>query len=393
MLEELNPWWRREDWEDLDFDLRRLKSLKITWVPDWIKKISLAPFSLNFVYGPRQVGKTTGIKLLISELIDKGEEASSIVYVNCDLLASFRELRNLLKRLAGFKFIFLDEVTSIEYWWKVLKGYIDMGLFKDSVITVSGSSSVKARKFIESFSGRRGKGREIVVLPLSFPEFARVLGYRKRELGEALKAYLELGGFPRSINKDPTFLEDFVKSVEREIARVGKSYRIAREVLFQVMLKAPSPMSYASIAKQLGVSHITVREYLELMEELFILKIAYHKEGKRINFRKEKKVFFRDPFMLRAFSFWTGVEFLKSALYENIVQEHLYRRFGEIYYYRNKYEIDCIAGELKIEVKAGKPHRKYPKGVIILDEAELPMFLLKLFLPSQSRWALHLNFF
>ena len=41
---------------------------------------------------------------------------------------------------------------------------------------------------------------------------------------------------------------------------------------------------------------------------------------------------------------------------ENIVQAHLYRKFCEIYYYRNKYEIDCIAGNLKVEVKAGKPY-------------------------------------
>jgi len=35
-------------------------------------------------------------------------------------------------------------------------------------------------------------------------------------------------------------------------------------------------------------------------------------------------------------------------LYEWIVQSHLKRRFGEVYYYRNNYEIDAIAGNLKI---------------------------------------------
>jgi len=34
---------------------------------------------------------------------------------------------------------------------------------------------------------------------------------------------------------------------------------------------------------------------------------------------------------------------------------------------------------LKIEVKAGKPHRKYPKGVRILEEEEIPKFLIEVF--------------
>jgi len=45
---------------------------------------------------------------------------------------------------------------------------------------------------------------------------------------------------------------------------------------------------------------------------------------------------------------------------------------------RNKLEIDCTAEELKVEVKAGKPHRKYPRGVRIVDVEDLPHFLLEL---------------
>ena len=39
---------------------------------------------------------------------------------------------------------------------------------------------------------------------------------------------------------------------------------------------------------------------------------------------------------------------MDRALYEWIVQSHLKRRFGGVYYYRNSYEIDVIAGNLKI---------------------------------------------
>ena len=92
-------------------------------------------------------------------------------------------------------------------------------------------------------------------------------------------------------------------------------------------------------------------------------------------FRKERKFFFRDPFLSKALSIWASTEFLESALYEWVVQEHLLRRYGSVYYWRNSYEVDAIAGELKIEVKAGKPHRRYPKSVTVLDEDEIPLFL------------------
>ncbi|MEM5854302.1 MAG: ATP-binding protein [Candidatus Aenigmatarchaeota archaeon] len=377
MLEEINPWWKEREWWENDYDLKKFENMKIKWLPEWIDKISLEPFSLNFVLGPRQVGKTTGIKLLIKSLIEEGENPRTILYVNCDLLTSFKELRNLLEKSKNYKTIFLDEVSSIEYWWKVVKGFIDAGFFAKSTITISGSSSLKVGKFVEAFSGRRGKGREIFVLPLTFKEFFQILNYKKEEKEVALEDFIRLGGFPRSINQDPTFFQDFVSSIEKEFARINKNYRIAREIIYQLLLKTPSPLGYNTIGNAIGISHVTVREYLEILENLFLIGIAYYKKGKTVDFKKEKKIFFRDPFIPKVFSKIFGVELRKDAIYEWIVQDNLLRKFGEVYYFRNRYEIDCIAGDLKIEVKAGKPHRAYPKDVIILDKEDLAEFLLK----------------
>jgi len=378
LLERMNPWWSIKDWEEVDLDLIKYNQMKIKWMPRWIGEVVLEPFSLNFIYGPRQVGKTTGIKLLIRELFNLGYNPSSILYVNCDLLASFKELRRILSQQKDKAFIFLDEVTGIQYWWKVIKGFIDIGLFKDSIITVSGSSSMKIGKFAEAFVGRRGLGKDIIVLPLSFKEFFDVLHFRKWDLEDAFKKYIETGGFPRSINEDPMFLEELYSSIEKEFVRIGKSYRIGREIMYELLKKAPSPIGYNTIASEIGVSHNTVREYIETMQDMHILGIAYHKEGDKINFRKEKKIFIRDPFLARIFSIITGAELKKDFLYEWIVQEHVYRKYGEIYYWRNKYEVDIIVDDLKIEVKAGKPHRRYPRNVRILEADEIPKFLLNL---------------
>lgn len=45
---------------------------------------------------------------------------------------------------------------------------------------------------------------------------------------------------------------------------------------------------------------------------------------------------------------------------------------------RGRYEVDCIAADMKIEVKTGKPHRKYPPNVEILGCEDIPVFLYAL---------------
>jgi predicted AAA+ superfamily ATPase len=149
-------------------------------------------------------------------------------------------------------------------------------------------------------------------------------------------------------------------------------------VISSLLEKIPSALSYNSIANDIGISHNTVKEYIEFLQDLLLFSIAYLRIDKQIIKRKEKKIFALDPFILGSMSAWTGRKFLESALYENIVQSHFLARFGEVYYFRNSLEIDIISGDLRVEIKAGKPHRKYPKGVIVLSEEDIPIFLIDL---------------
>ena len=372
-----NPHWFGEK----DEDIEKWRSQGIKWFPKWIEEISLEPFSLNFIIGPRRVGKTTGIKLLIKKLIEEGVNPKEIVYFDAEISSTLDLFRNAMYWIVSnnFKYIFLDEVTSLENWWKVVKFFIDSGRVKNNILIVSGSSSIKAKRQTELFPGRTGKGKKIEVLPLSFLEYY-FLFHKKVKieyLEKRFKEYLEKGGFPESINKGKVFAKDLIASLESEILKMRLSIKITSEIIGSLLKKIPSAVSYQSIASDIGIDHKTVRHYLEVLEEMYLLKIAYWRHNSQVSFRKEKKIFFRDPFIYQALSLWTRKKFLESALYEGIVQEYLFRRFGEIYYYRNRYEVDAIADKLKVEVKAGKPHRNYPKNVIVLEEDSLPAFFVK----------------
>ncbi|MDT7858863.1 MAG: hypothetical protein RQ930_02340 [Candidatus Aenigmarchaeota archaeon] len=72
ILSKQNPWWKDKAEIENDEDIRKWKEGKRKWIPSEINEISLKLFSLDFVFGPRQVGKTTLLKLLIKKLLDEG---------------------------------------------------------------------------------------------------------------------------------------------------------------------------------------------------------------------------------------------------------------------------------------------------------------------------------
>ncbi len=380
-LEKMNFHW----FDEKDPVLEEFEKMKIKIIPSWLRRISLEEGSVNILLGPRRVGKTTGLKLLVRDLMKKGVDAMEIAYIDCDLIPTLEAFQKVLDfSVREFKYILLDEVTSIEKWWKPIRGFSDLGLLKDKVLVITGSMSIKIRREAELLPGRRGQGKIIEVLPLSYPEVFSVLFKKPKfeNLEKAFSIYLEKGGFPASLNDKKGFEKEVIEAFESEILKTGLSVKTAYEIIKTLLHKVPSALSYSSISSEIGIDYKTVRNYLERFEDMYMLKIAYLKENKKVFFRKEKKMFLRDPFIARSFALWTDSELRKDALYEWIVQEHLLRKFGEIYYYRNKFEIDCIAGGLKVEVKAGKPHRRYPRGVIVLDEEDLPRFLMELFEPQ-----------
>jgi predicted AAA+ superfamily ATPase len=53
-----NPWWFYENWDSRDRHIGEWSAQKYSWVPRWINSISLKPFSLNFVWGVRQLDES-----------------------------------------------------------------------------------------------------------------------------------------------------------------------------------------------------------------------------------------------------------------------------------------------------------------------------------------------
>ena len=94
------------------------------------------PLDRDVIYsvrGPRQVGKTTLVKITIKDLPDKNTNPINILYYACDLIRTPEILHELLESYYKWNrtlskdriIIFLDEISAIPGWRTAIKRFID----------------------------------------------------------------------------------------------------------------------------------------------------------------------------------------------------------------------------------------------------------------------------
>lgn len=383
-----NPWWKDKRLIEEDYDIIKWKEKRYKWIPDILERISLNPFALHIISGPRQTGKTTAIKLLIKRLLEN-KEPRSIFYFNCENLADYKELLEVLNSYLEFReinsvknsFIFLDEITLPREWYRAIKFLVDKGKFRNDVLIITGSSSMMVKREIELFPGRRGNGQDFVLYPLSFRGFLKVIdqelaqkvpaidGMEKdpfdkavtnavlfeKELNKYLEDYMEYGGFPLSISNLYENKEEAKKAylswIKGAILKAERNDVLARQIVKVLVETFQTAISWEGVSKKIEIkSPKTVAAYIDLLKSIFAVNVLYNIDvsGKKIRFGKNKKIHVRDPLLLEIFEGWCLVEARnkKSIIAEALVVEHLSRMFPEsVFFWKDGFEIDAIVLE------------------------------------------------
>jgi predicted AAA+ superfamily ATPase len=416
-MENQNPWWYGEK----DRKYEEWEQSPIKWIPPILRTFDFKPFSLNFLVGPRQVGKTTALKLYIHKFLLPKNNPKSIFYFSCEELTNFKELGEILDNYLAFKeankiessFIILDEITFVEEWHRAIKARIDKGLFKKDVIIVSGSASLEILKQKEYFPGRRGSGKDIKFYPLSFADFIfclKNLETTKESIENVEKAmsvnkvhssillqlfdnYLSTGGFPLPIveffSRGKISYEtrkiyiDWLKNDFRKLKR-NESYM--KEILAYIINSQATPVSWLNISRETSIaSPHTTQAYVEDLKNLFVVEILnFLSPDSKILFRKNKKIHITDPFLYKTICEFVKAETNESALLEAIVATHLARKY-ETFYWKNKSEADVVIKldkkQIGIEVKkVGRTWIKprHLEKAFLLTKDEIPAFLASL---------------
>lgn len=387
MIGALNPWWTDRHWIATDPHLEALAGHPRLPSPPFVDEIDLGDRSTHVVRGPRQVGKSTGLKLLAQRLVLQGLDSRRIVYLNLDLLEDqpIQDVANAIvraKQIAAApdqpSVVLLDEVTAVPRWARAVKAVWDVGVTRKDTLVCTGSSAVDlASLHVEGLPGRRGSGLDYLILPQPFAAFAslidvsvpdspgfgigdllrpngRALLERHRAfvpaLNQALDLYLRFGGLPASVAEaasGATAPSEGVKrviwdSISREVRKRGASEPALRALLERVVRSLGSKTSWTTLGREMDAplggkktppDGRSVRDYIEFLGRCYqVMTLYFWKTGADSNdLARDKKLYFGDPLLQTVVLDRTpGLALDKPAAVENALALAVYRRYESL---------------------------------------------------------------
>lgn len=360
---------------------------------------------LNFIQvvtGPRQVGKTTGLRQIAQRWNGPVHLASADEVA--PPTADWIELNWKIARGMGEgALLVIDEIQKVPGWSERVKRLFDEDRESRSMkVVLLGSASLLMQKgMAESLAGRY---EVIHAGHWSLPECREAFGW-------GLTEFLKFGGYPAAaeLTGDFSRWRDFINHsiIEPVLLRDLLSLVVVNKPAlfrqaFQLCLAYPAmEISLQKLLGQLQESGnvTTIKHYLELFEGAFLIKALQKYSGSELKKRGSSPKLIplntalvnarRDGFSSAQDTEWIG------RLFECAVGAELCRRYDEVMYWREGgAEVDFVVktqrGIVAIEVKSGRVKRmgglerfcqRYPdalplvmdlqKGTRFLDGGEL----------------------
>lgn len=295
--------WEKEGWQATDKHLSQLRSAPFVRP---FPELALGNRPALFVVrGPRQVGKSSWLKTILSHYPSPGRA----FYLSCETIGSFQELGVLLHSLRSSRdLILLDEVSFVKDWSRVVKHEIDGGYH--GTIIVTGSHAGDLRAGADQLPGRFGAGREVQLLPMSFDEFCQArteAGWPMLPRIELLRLYFRIGGMPASVSESGPMgavpvqaMDTYRRWIVGDALKARKNEAFLAGLLAELVTSMGSSVSLQTLARKTEIgSHHTVMEYIHFLEDCFALRTAYaiDPDSGAYRFRAQKKFYFTDPLL------------------------------------------------------------------------------------------------
>ncbi|MBB3187183.1 ATP-binding protein [Microbacter margulisiae] len=292
--------------------------------------------------GPRQCGKSTLVRHILTS-------QPNSIYLDMERPSDLQKLNDaewFLSTQKG-KLICIDEVQRQPMLFPLIRSLVDEWGTNGSFLLLGSASRDLLQQSAESLAGRISYKR---LTPFLWKELHGTVNF---------ETYFSMGAFPRSIlaiNPDASFewRENFISTfLERDLLFWRGVTPSAMRRLWQMLAHVNGQtVDYSTLAKSLGVSSVTVKNYIDLLESTFMVEVvpAYiSNTGKRLV--KASKVYVADTGItaallnLRSFEEIAGHPSL-GAIWEQIVLSNLKGLFPDAIFnfYRtsNGAEIDFV---------------------------------------------------
>lgn len=328
---------------------------------DYIEKIMAGIDSPEVIAitGIRRSGKSTILLQLIKELhVVRKIPYKNILYINFedprigdnlkakDLFGILEEYKLELKP-KGKIFLFFDEIQNIPEWEKFVRTIYDQK--RKIKIIVSGST---AQTFDSNLTNLLS-GRLVIfhVSPLTFSEFLRFKNKKinNPKIHALLDEYLLYGGFPRVVlereasQKRMILVSYYSTIIEKDVILKNniKNKLELKQLTRFILSNIASQISSYSIEKTLKISNVQVSNYLNFLEESFIIsRIPVFSYSVKNQIYNPDKVYVADTGLanIAGFNFSEN----KGRLLENLIFNKLKTNYQQIYYWKNGTEIDFL---------------------------------------------------
>jgi len=343
----------------------------------------LRAFPVVGITGPRQSGKSTMLRELLSETY---EYVSFDDFQNVNL---FHDDPIRFMRLHAEHVIF-DEVQKAPQIFDLIKINVDADRRKYGKYVVTGSSQFSFMKGVsESLGGRIGL---LSLLPFQFSEIPN--GLRSKSV--------YMGSYPETVSKRydtswdwySSYIETYLTRDVRELANIGNTREFRRGLQLLASMTAQI-LNMSEVARDVGVTVTTIKSWITILEAsyiIFLLPPFYENIGRRAI--KSPKLYFYDTGII---SFLTGISNedlfekgpMRGAIFENYIvsevlkkEKHL-KSNSELYYLRTSHgtEVDLIIDRKTvrefIEIKSSETFspmmiksieqikRKNEKGILV----------------------------
>lgn len=333
------------------------------------------------IYGARRVGKTTLVKQILENYPD-GK------YINCDLLQYKAALETTNSELLGdfignTGLLILDEAQNIKDIGKVLKIMADT--FPRVQVIATGSSSFElSNKLSEPLTGR---SRFYHLYPFSMEELRQ--SYSLIELDAKINNILRFGLYPEVFGRSEEEAKEELQNIAstylfKDVLQLDNLKRsdLIFKLLKALALQAGNEISYNELARLLGENVHTIKRYIEILEQAFIIfRLPSFSQNLRKELGKRNKIYFFDVGIRNAvINNFSPIDLRNDvgALWENfciverIKNDHFHRVFKNYYFWRtyNQKEIDLIEeynGKLEAFEFKWKPKKtvKPPKDFLL----------------------------
>jgi len=344
-------------------------------ISEKIKEAIKGEKKVIIIYGPRQAGKTTLIKYILSVLKEDFE-----YFTGDDLYAqnifSKHELESLKKAIKG-NILVIDEAQKIDNIGLSLKLIFDNLSVK--IITSGSASFDLSNKLSEPLTGRT---KTFWLYPLAYSEVADK--YTKVSAETALEEMLRYGMYPKvhdlTSNQDKEnylyeYLNNYLYKDILSFSGVRKPKKVV-DLLTLLALQIGKEVKISELAQNLSISQKAVENYLDVLEKMFVvMNLRGFSRNLRKEISKTSKYYFFDiglrnalirnfnPLKLRSdvgglFENWFIMEKIKAA--------NIFERPANFYFWRtyDQQEIDLIEereGKLYgYEIKWSKSKAKKP---------------------------------